>query len=665
MNNMHRTSYLSAIDGLRAIAVVSVILFHLDAALLPGGFTGVDIFFVISGYVVSKSLVGETGQNFWRFTAGFYARRLLRIYPALIVCLLVSALIQALVVPQSWLSDSTKQTALYAFAGVSNFALIWTNDGYFSPRVEFNPFTHTWSLAVEEQFYLFYPAIFFVWMNWRSRHPSLRFIATWSLPALALASLAYAAYTSRANPQEAFYLLPSRFWELASGAYLFKLHHRGRLIVRRRLTSDVLGLVGLVCFAAAFVWVDSQAFPFPWALLPVAGSLLTLSAVASNPALGSAANRLLEAPGMVYVGKLSYSLYLWHWPVFVLFRWTLGLEAPALEGLALGLTVACAVFSFHQIENPVRRNAWISARPDFVVVLAGVGVIGFSALFASIMIFKQQPDLTLSVTRERRDWYPEPLDIPDSAAKTGQLAGRTLFVMGDSHTWAYGRMFQALRNDTGIHVRRFSSPGCPVLNFLTLPQGHCLAFIQDTVQQIVREAKPGDMVFLASLRMPRLGDQWKTFDIPAVLTGTDSAVAQAERDKAFRHAEQVTDALLQAPVRVIIDRPKPIFPSPSFRCSDWFNRSNPVCAAGLKVDQKTLDRLRGPVIASMDRLAAKRADVAIWDPFPVLCPSPVCQAYRDRRPLFFDGDHLSGYGNEVLYPSFLRFILGMAPLTRQ
>lgn len=662
---MHRTSYLSAIDGLRAIAVVSVILFHLDAALLPGGFTGVDIFFVISGYVVSKSLVGETGQDFWRFTAGFYARRLLRIYPALIVCLLVSALIQALVVPQSWLSDSTRQTALYAFAGVSNFALIWTNDGYFSPRVEFNPFTHTWSLAVEEQFYLFYPAIFFVWMNWRSRHPSLRFIATWSLPALALASLAYAAYTSSASPQEAFYLLPSRFWELASGAYLFKLHHRGRFIVRRRLTSDVLGLVGLVCFAAAFVWVDSRAFPFPWALLPVAGSLLTLSAVASNPALGSAANRLLEAPGMVYVGKLSYSLYLWHWPVFVLFRWTLGLEAPGWEGLALGLTVACAVFSFHQIENPVRRNAWISARPNFVVVLAGVGVIGFSALFASIMIFKQQPDLTLSVTRERRDWYPEPLDIPDSAAKAGQLVGRTLFVMGDSHTWAYGRMFQALRNDTGIHVRRFSSPGCPVLNFLTLPQGHCLAFIQDTVQQIVREAKPGDMVFLASLRMPRLGDQWKTFDIPAVLTGTDSVLAQAEREKAFLHAEQVTDALLQAPVRIIIDRPKPIFPSPSFRCSDWFNRSNPVCAAGLNVDQKTLDRLRGPVIASMDRLAAERAGIAIWDPFPVLCPSPVCQAHRDKRPLFFDGDHLSGYGNEVLYPSFLRFILGMAPLTRQ
>lgn len=662
---MHRTSYLSAIDGLRAIAVVSVILFHLDGALLPGGFTGVDIFFVISGYVVSKSLVGETGQSFWRFTAGFYARRLLRIYPALIFCLLVAALIQALVVPQSWLSDSTKQTALYAFAGVSNFALIWTNDGYFSPRVEFNPFTHTWSLAVEEQFYLFYPAIFFIWMNWRSRHPSLRLIGTWSLPVLALASLAYAAYTSSAEPQEAFYLLPSRFWELASGAYLFKLHHRGRFIVRRRLISDVLGVGGLLCFAAAFVWADSRAFPFPWALLPVAGSLLTLSAVASNPALGSAANRLLETPGMVYVGKLSYSLYLWHWPVFVLFRWTLGLEAPGWQGLALALAVAGAVFSFHQIENPVRRNAWIGARPDFVVVFAGIAVIGFSTLFASIMIFKQQPDLTLSVTRDRRDWYPEPLDIPDSAARAGQLAGRTLFVMGDSHTWAYGRMLQALGNETGIRVRRFSSPGCPVLNFLALPQGRCLAFIQDSVQQIVREAKPGDMVFLASLRMPRLGDQWKTFDIPAVLTGTDSASAQAERNRAFVHAEQVTDALLQAPVRIIIDRPKPIFPSPTFRCSDWFNRSNPVCSAGLSVDQKTLDRLRGPVIASIDRLAAKRTEVAIWDPFPALCPSPVCQAYRDRRPLFFDGDHLSGYGNEVLYPSFRHFILGMAPLTHR
>lgn len=651
------SGYLSAIDGLRAIAVVSVILFHLDAGLLPGGFTGVDIFFVISGYVVSKSLAEEGGQHFGHFSAGFYARRIIRIYPALIACLLFSAFLQALFVPDSWLSDSAKKSALYAFAGASNFALIWTNDGYFSPRVEFNPFTHTWSLAVEEQFYLIYPIIFFIWMNWRSKTRALQLISNWSLPVLAVASVAYASHASTASPQEAFYLLPSRFWELACGAYLFKLHHKGHLIVRSRLLSDILGLAGLACFAAAFAWSDSQAFPIPWALLPVTGSLLALSAVASNPPLGSAANQLLERKGMVYVGKLSYSLYLWHWPILVMFRWTTGLEALHWQASALALTLAAAVTSYHLIENPIRRHAWVRAQRDLTVVLAGVGVIGFSALFASVLIFKQQPDLTLSVTKNRKDWYPEPTRLAPAASGDKALAGRTLFLMGDSHTWAYSRMLQQLEHDTGIQIRRFSAPGCPVLNFLTPPEDRCLRFIQDSVRQIVQDAKPDDIVFLASLRMPRLGDQWKSFDQEAVLANTGSAKAQADRAKALRHAEEVTDTLLQTGMLVIIDQPKPIFASPPFRCSDWFNQSNPVCAKGLRIEQSTLDILRAPVIESIQHLASTRPRLAIWDPFPVLCPTSTCEAFLGKRPLFFDGDHLSGYGNEVLYPSFQRFII--------
>src|SRR5690554_3169726 len=158
--------YVPAIDGLRAIAVLAVMVYHLNTSWLPGGFAGVDVFFVISGYVVSRSLVGRTGESFGQFLAGFYSRRIRRIIPALIVCLLVTSLFTVLFIPESWLSSTIRQVGLYAFFGLSNLALVWYQDDYFSPRAEFNPFVHTWSLGVEEQFYFIFPVLMFFWFRY-------------------------------------------------------------------------------------------------------------------------------------------------------------------------------------------------------------------------------------------------------------------------------------------------------------------------------------------------------------------------------------------------------------------------------------------------------------------------------------------------------------------
>lgn len=167
-------NYYPHIDGLRALAVLAVIIYHLDPGWLPGGFTGVDVFFVISGYVVSASLAKRDNSTFARFTLHFYARRFVRILPALLACLLATSVASTLFIPKAWLSEANEWTGLAAFFGVSNIVLALNQDAYYSPRAEFNPFIHTWSLGVEEQFYLLFPLVFFCGSNGREHDARLR-----------------------------------------------------------------------------------------------------------------------------------------------------------------------------------------------------------------------------------------------------------------------------------------------------------------------------------------------------------------------------------------------------------------------------------------------------------------------------------------------------------
>jgi peptidoglycan/LPS O-acetylase OafA/YrhL len=212
-----RIAYFPYIDGLRAIAVLSVLIYHLNSDFLPGGFAGVDIFFVISGFVVSAS-AGAFGQlSLPQFLLLFYSRRIKRIAPALIVCLLATTLASALLIPPAWLSDTNQRTGIFAFFGLSNFILAQTSGDYFSPRSEFNPFTQTWSLGVEEQFYLIFPILFFGWIGGRTR-----LLTAVAFGVGFLASLSWSWYLSGTDNASAYYMITSRFWQLASGALLYQ-----------------------------------------------------------------------------------------------------------------------------------------------------------------------------------------------------------------------------------------------------------------------------------------------------------------------------------------------------------------------------------------------------------------------------------------------------------
>lgn len=644
------SAYVPGIDGLRAIAVLSVLIYHWRHTWIPGGFIGVDVFFVISGYVISKSLASGSSAHFVDYILRFYKRRFLRIIPALLFFLLLTSIASVLFVPPGWLSAPNKWTAIAAFFGASNFYLVGTADGYFSERIPFNPYVHTWSLAVEEQFYLIFPLIFYLWLKRGDKSAAWR---TWTLPILAAVSLALAAYTTRVAHAHAFYLLPSRFWELAAGALLFQMQTypalRRRLAIAPRWSLHI----GAVLLAIGFAFTEATAFPFPWAIVPVIGTWLMIAGITA-PGAPSPLRSTLESGPATYIGRISYSLYLCHWPVFSLFRWTAGLETPVPSAIALVLTFALAMYSYHVVENTFRQHPYFRQQSNGRVVALGLGSMVASSLVV-VALFNPFLRLSGSVTADRAVWDPhyEAGSAAHDHIVNNIGAGKQLLVIGDSHAGAYETMVSLAAADLGASAKIFTRSGCSIAKLVvaTKASEQCRDFERDALNWIKRNGRPGDIVFLASLRLDTFGNQWASFDRQQVLALSATPERIAERKLALQQAAEFIRKSQALGMHVLMDAPKPIFPAPPFRCSDWYNKANPICAPGFTVDRALLIKHREPIMQSLSTLH-ESLGVSVWDPFPVLCHAPVCSAFEGDNPLFADGHHLSGYGNRLLVPSF-------------
>jgi len=353
--------YRPDIDGLRALAVVSVMIYHLEPRWLPGGFMGVDVFFVISGFVVCASLAASEHTRWPGFVAEFYARRLARIIPALVAMLAVASVVSMLIVPKTWVSALNDQTAQYAYVGLSNVLLMAdTTRDVAASRAERNPYAHTWSLGVEEQFYLLFPLACFFWVRATSAgHRRGRLAMVALLGSAAALSLAGSRWATEAHPTASFYAITFRFWELAAGALLFQLTASRLTAVaesrsaRRRLWP----WVGLLTVTAGLFFAGAPYFPYPWALAAVAGTLLMIGG-ANAP--DHAVRRAFSDAGAVWIGKRSYSLYLWHFPVFVFLRWTVGLDGIATQVAAVSTSAILALASYRFIEVPARYSRALS-----------------------------------------------------------------------------------------------------------------------------------------------------------------------------------------------------------------------------------------------------------------------------------------------------------------
>lgn len=677
MTPAHRATYLPYIDGLRAIAVLAVVLFHLAPEALPGGFAGVDVFFVISGFVVTISSLSRGHDAPLTFLCDFLARRFVRILPALVVCLLVTSLASTLWIPASWLSDAIPRTGRLAFFGLSNIELARNANDYFSPVATFNPFTHTWSLAVEEQFYLAVPLLLWGW----SRGGRWRLGAVVILAVAAMASGTY-AWVVGSQGGAAYYLLVTRFWELATGVVLgWLVGNRESLISGYRPAGEMLVRwtppVALIALGVAFAFSRPDAFPGRGAWLPVAATVLLITAVHEHGGLRWV-GRILSIEPLRRIGELSYSLYLWHWPIFVLFRWTVGLHGPLHMLSALTLSFALAWASRRFVERPFKASLG-SYRSRRII---GFGVLAVViGAFTAQALQKQQHRISPSVVAKGRgDWYPSRalrlrspagcsvsprrVDLSLGWHQTFERVGcpasssaPRVFVVGDSHALAYGPLFARYAMETGATVTVYNNGGCPLLSLQGSREAspHCAEATDLVIADLLPRLGASDVIFLPSLRLPRYVEQGWVVPDAAVLTQVHGSEAQASRHAASLVAIALLRRLRQAGAHVSIQAPNLLIKAPLFRCADWWTKSNPICRAGTSILREEFEVLRAPVLADLESLARTDEDITIFDPLPSLCPegTRLCDGFRDGRPLFFDGDHLSAYGNQVIYRAFV------------
>ena len=350
-------NYRPEIDGLRAIAVIAVIGNHFFENIFPNGDLGVDLFFAISGFVIAGTLTARLDHPADDFFFHFYSRRIKRLLPALGTMIVVTSVIISFLDP---FPDQSLNTGLAALFGFSNIYLYFVEMDYFGMLADLNPFTHTWSLGVEEQFYFFFPVL--LWAGYRALGATLTWIA---LGLLTLASLLLWFSVAKADPVLAFYIVVFRFWQIGAGAVVFFLQQRVDLHWKHEHTVKWAFLAVLAGVVLGPVELGSRSSAM-LCTLATCGMLFLI-----RPSVQPI--EVLQGRGARYFGKTSYSLYLWHWPVLVFLRWGVGLT-PLTALAGVGASVALAHVSYTWIEQPLRRANWSHSLRREVGVGLGVMV---------------------------------------------------------------------------------------------------------------------------------------------------------------------------------------------------------------------------------------------------------------------------------------------------
>lgn len=645
-------AYRPDIDGLRAIAVGSVVAYHIDPRLMPGGFVGVDIFYVISGFLIVGLLMRELQVTGTVSFTGFYARRIRRLWPA--YCLVVISTLALgwwLLTPLGE-QQALARSVLASLAFVSNVYFLNTTGGYFDQATTITPLLHTWSLSVEEQFYLICPiALLLLWKLSRRTGVDARRVTLGALAAVLVLSFTACVLMTGSDPSRAFYLTWYRAWELAAGALLAFMS--GSIRARPVAAAPCLWSGLALILLSITVLDDASRFPGPAALLPVAGATLVIAGGAMRG--GTLPGRLLSSPPMVWVGKLSYSWYLWHWPLLAIARtWSMGepdVLRDAMAGGVLGLVLSGATYLL--VENPVRirKPGWFRRERT---TFAACGVMA-AAVAAGALALGLQARHTLSTdARSARLWQAKGDAHADAArchgsgrfdslvARESCIAGPehgaiAVVVWGDSHADQLMPLFSELSTEAGVRVLQRTRAACPPLvgaRIVVRKDGRtdtdCLAFNQAVLDEIHSLRRAGRLGVV-------LAGRWTTYTNPMLMSGAPSThqIAHSADGTFSTLLDGTVASLREAGVdRILLVDPVPELAYAGPECLS--RRSNEECSVTMERELA----FRAQIHAAIARAAASPA-ARLWDPLPDVCADDVCAPERAGMILYRDTNHLT------------------------
>ena len=653
--------YRRDIDGLRGIAVLAVVLFHAFATLVPGGFVGVDIFFVISGYLITGILLRDlqAGQFSYR---QFYARRVRRIFPALAVVLAACLLVGYMILFPKELAALGKHTAAGSIF-ISNIAL-WNEGGYFDGMATLKPLLHLWSLGVEEQFYIVWPLM--LWGIWRLKRKGL-----WLLGGCILLSFGLNIFTVEANPTAAFYLPHARLWELMLGAALVVWNDR----ILRFGRHEILAWVGLVLIVAAcFLFQESQAFPGWRAALPVVGACLLIGAGAQ-----AWVNRqLLGAAPLVWFGRISYPLYLWHWPLLVFLRI---IEGDALDWTlragAVLLAVLLAWITTTWIEKPIRFGRYRNASGAIGIALAMMailGVLGWATWQAKGLPnrYPEQREILadMEIPDALYDLYQGcPVPMPNGKKSdwcfTSGTGTPTLALFGDSHA---DHVFSG-RADAPFHYNMLllvQSSCAPLLDIEAHFVGRkdkCSDFVKRSVEML-RNTPSVDTVLLAARSYFYVNDAVESPENTGKRSAQNWRMKSLHPEEAgmskpelyYRGLDRTIRALEEAGKKVILIADTPEYDFMPARCvaRRFYVTSDgaPLCDMPRAEHVARHEKSR----ALVTQLAQAHPKLRVFDPFDALCDATRCFMGTPEMLYYRDTHHLSVRGSEYIAPYLAKAI---------
>jgi peptidoglycan/LPS O-acetylase OafA/YrhL len=655
------SQYRADIDGLRAIAVLSVVFFHTKIPGFAGGFVGVDVFFVISGYLITSIIAKDIFQGNFSFLA-FYERRMRRIFPALFFLIFSCTLIAAvLLAPSDFMVFAKTMIATTCFLSNFYFLKHAATGGYFANLSDLQALLHTWSLAVEEQFYLLFPALLVVLVKWAKQS------AKHFLFVLAIASFVLSAWLTPRNQSAAFYMLFPRAWELLIGSLLAL---KAVPPITRRWVREIAGTAGLALIASADVlFTDQTPFPGMSAFVPCFGAWLVIYAGEKG---ASWAGNILTFPPLVFIGVISYAMYLWHWPLIVFSQYFfLGDLSRSATVAVIAGSVLMAFISFEFVESRFRgRNAAFSRRQIFslgfaastVSLLLGMIVLRSDGLpqrydASTRNLVKENEDRRHDFQEACSNWKTDPQSLADiNFCNLGPAASRKILFWGDSHVQQLYPVVGHLYDSGALQGRGVvfvTANSCPPIEHMNDPRRgfHCDTFSVLVMQRA--EMNDIDTVFIG------FSTWWAYIQngICPWVNGRCRNGISLEETRRFSLTElsgQI-QRLRTDGKRVIICLPFPIYDK---QIPNLEIRNAVLSRFGLS---REANDSTSPAFAEQILATSKTAGADVFDPRQSLCTNGVCTTQINGVSIYIDNNHIAASQVGILEDN-LRQVLQKLPV---